>query len=165
MIVNMKTKIKLQNKHTIEQLEEAIKKSKDAEQKTRLRALIKLKNKNNRSEVAKEFVVSRKSLLFWIKKYNEKGIDGLIFNKGGRPEGNLKWNQKIFNDLAEEIKKNNHYWSIPIMQEWIKENKKENIPLQTIWYHVKIMNFSYKSARPHPYKGNKETQEAFKKGA
>lgn len=160
----MNTKIQLQNKHTIKQLEDALKASRDEAQKTRIRAIIKLKQGDTRTKVAKDFVINKNSLLYWIKAYNENGVEGLIFSKGGRPKGNLVWDQKIFDDLAEEIKKNNQYWSIPLMQEWIKKHKKETIPSQTIWYHLKLLKFSYKSARPHPYKGSKEAQEAFKKG-
>lgn len=159
----MNTKIQLKNKHTISQLKEAVKKSSDEGQKTRLRAIIKIKEGFTRSEVLKDFVIDRKTLLKWIKAYNKKGIEGLIFSKGGRPKGNLVWDQEIFDDLVKEINKNNQYWSIPIMQEWIEKHKKETIPSQTIWYHLKLLNFSYKSARPHPYRGNKKDQEYFKK--
>ena len=49
------------------------------------------------------------------------------------------------------------------MQEWIEENHKETIPESTIWYHLKCLKYSYKSARSHPYKGDKEQQDSFKK--
>lgn len=159
----MKTKIQLKNKHTIQELKEAIKKSNDEGQKTRLRAMIYLKKGNSNSKTARDLTISRVSLIEWIKEYNDKGIAGLIFSKGGRPEGNPKWNKKIFDDLAEEIKKSNQCWSITAMQDWIKKHKKQEIPTTTVWFHLKQLDFSYKSARPHPYKGNKEAQEVFKK--
>jgi transposase len=86
-------------------------------------------------------------------------------SKGGRPEGNPKWNTALFDNLVKEIDKGGRYWSIPLMVEWLKEHYKENVPENTVWYHLKRLNYSHKSARPHPYKGNKERQETFKKGA
>jgi transposase len=159
----MNIKIKLKNKHTIKQLENAIKESKDEGQKTRLRVLIDLKKGTPRTKIIKSFIIDYKTLLYWIDTYNKKGIDGLVMNKGGRPEGNPKWDKRIFEELTREIKKTRKYWSIPIMQEWIKKNKEKDIPEQTIWYHLKILGFSYTSLRPHPYKGDKETQKVFKK--
>lgn len=89
---------------------------------------------------------------------------GLISNKGGRPEGNPKWDTAIFDALVKEIDTKKGYWSIPRMQQWIREHHKKEIPEQTVWYRMDKLNYSYKSARPHPVQGNKEKQEAFKKG-
>ena len=47
----------------------------------------------------------------------------------------------------------------------VQHHFKKDIPEQTIWYHLDTHKYSYKSARPHPYKGNKEQQESFKKRA
>lgn len=159
----MGKQIELKNKHTIKELKNEIKKSKDEGQKTRLRAIIKLKENNTRIEIAKEFIVDRVTITYWIKTYNEKGIDGLIMSKGGRPKGNHKWDEEIFKKLTKEIKKGNQCWSLPLMQDWIIREEKEIIPITTIWYHVKKLNFTYKTLRPHPYLGDKEKQEEFKK--
>ena len=51
------------------------------------------------------------------------------------------------------------------MMEWIEQRFKKEIPEQTIWYQLDKRGYSYKSSRPHPYLGNKEKQESFKKGA
>ncbi len=43
-------------------------------------------------------------------------------------------------------------------------SKKVSIPETTVWYNMtNVCNMSYKSARPHPYLGDKEKQEEFKK--
>lgn len=156
-------KIKLKNKHTIAELKTTIKKSEDEEQKTRLRVIVKTKEGLTRTDIAKDFVIDRTSIISWIKIYNEKGIDGLNMDKGGRPKGNLKWNEKIFKRLAKEINKGDKCWSLPLMQDWISKEEKEIIPISTIWHHLKINNFTYKSLRPHPYLGDKDKQEIFKK--
>lgn len=153
----------LASRHTLAELFEVKNKSSDDGQKLRLRAIINIKKGKLIRQVSEEFLVSRRSVSSWVGKYNEKGIDGLATDKGGRPEGNPKWDAEIWKMLGEHLKTTGGYWSIPKMQEWIFSTYKETIPEQTVWYHLDKLGFSYKSARPHPYKGDKERQESFKK--
>jgi transposase len=108
--------------------------------------------------------VDASSVTEWIHRYNEKGTDALVSNKGGRPEGNPKWDQSIFDDLAKEIDKGG-YWSVPRMQAWLKKHKNKEIPEQTVWYRMDQLKYSYKSSRPSPIGGSVEKRDAFKKGA
>lgn len=150
--------------HTLPELVLAKNKSSDDGQKLRLRAIINIKKGKLMKQVSEELVVSEKSLGVWLSRYNEKGIDALASNKGGRPEGNPKWDTAIWDTLGKTVKTTGGYWSIPKMQEWIQNKYKKVIPEQTVWYHLDKLGFSYKSSRPHPYKGDHERQESFKKG-
>lgn len=161
----MAYKLQLKPHDTVAKLKQAIKSSKNEAQKTRIRAIIKLKQGTIKDEVADDFVVSKKTILYWMHCYNKNGVAGLKMNKGGRPKGNHKWNQSIFNELVKEIDKGGKCWSIPMMQDWIEENHKEKVPEQTVWYHIDKLGYSYKSSRPHPYKGDREKQQVFKKRA
>lgn len=161
----MATTIALVEHHTIKVLKEMIKKCADQAQKHRIRAIINIQKGKTRAEVAEILACSRDSVTNWINAYNEKGIEGLLTNLGGRKEGNPKWDTDIFISLTAEVDKQKQYWSVPLMQKWILENKKEEIPGQTVWYHMKDLRYSYKSARPHPMKGDGEAQAVFKKGA
>ena len=156
--------ILLKNKDTVESLRAAIKVSKDEQQKTRLRAMILIKKGKKRLAVAEELVVDLDTITNWVHSYNKNGVAGLSMSKGGRPEGNPKWDKKIFRALQKEIDKGSKYWSIPLMRDWIEENHKKDIPENTIWYNIHNDGYSYKSARPHPYRGDVEKQTAFKKG-
>jgi transposase len=161
----MSTIIPISRPESIADLRSAIKQSSDEAQKTRIRAIIKIKSGVTRTEVAQEYVVERGTIIDWITAYNTGGPDALLFSKGGRPEGNPVWNTSIFDALIEEIEKQEHYWSVPLMVKWIKKNHHKDIPENTLWYHVTGLKYSYKSARPHPHLGNKAQQEVFKKGA
>lgn len=156
-------KQQLKQKHTVEELIKIKDECKDERQKLKLKAIIKFKRGKLVKEIEQDLDVSRRSISTWIMTYNIKGIKGLETNKGGRREGNPKWDVEIFKTLTKEIKEKNGYWSIPTMQEWILKNYKESIPEQTVWYHLDKLGFSYKSSRPHPYKGDREKQEQFKK--
>lgn len=155
--------IKIQRTESIAFLRKAVKQSKDPAQKNRIRTIIKIKEGIPRNIVATDQVISPTTLISWIKAYNQGGVPALIFSKGGRPEGNPKWDSTIFCDLAKEIDKGG-YWSIPRMQQWLEDTKQITIPEQTVWYRMDQLNYSYKSARPHPVKGDRERQETFKKG-
>lgn len=151
--------------HTIKELIAIKNKSKDDTFKLKLRALINLKKGKAVKEVAELLLVSRQSLSDWQRRYNTEGLRGLETNKGGRPHGNPKWDTDIFQKLTAHVKETGGYWSVPLMKEWIQKKHTKTIPLQTIWYHLCLLEFSYKSARPHPYKGNIERQTSFKKRA
>lgn len=147
---------------SIKKLRNHLARMRDEGYRRRIRALIRLKEGMPHGEVAKSLGASRTSVCSWIAQYNEGGLVALKTNKGGRPEGNPKWDASIFHDLTKEIDQGG-YWSIPRMQDWIARNHAVNIPEQTVWYRMDQLNYSYKSARPHPAQGNKERQERFKK--
>lgn len=151
--------------HTVKELVCIKNKSTDDTFKLKLRALINLKKGKAVKEVAETLLVSRQSLSDWQRRYNTEGLKGLETNKGGRPQGNPKWDTDIFQKLTTHVKETGGYWSVPLMQEWIQKKHAKTIPLQTIWYHLCLLEFSYKSARPHPYKADRERQTSFKKRA
>jgi transposase len=150
--------------HSLTELIALKNKSSDDGQKLRIRAIINIKKGKLLKQVSEELVVSPKSLGVWLGRYNTNGVDGLASNKGGRTEGNPKWDTSIFTALTHKIKTTGGYWSIPAMQKWIEDTYKKSIPEQTVWYHLNKLGFSYKSSRPHPYKGDIERQTSFKKG-
>jgi transposase len=153
-----------QGHDTVETLRKKIGKAPDEAYKIRLKAVLLAKKGKKRYEIVEQLTVDAKSVTTWLARYNEGGTDALASNKGGRPEGNPKWDGSVFEALAKEIDKGG-YWSIPRMQEWIKARHKQDIPEQTVWYRMDQLAYSYKSARPHPVQGDRERQEAFKKGA
>lgn len=137
--------------------------TRDEGHRKRIRAIIRMKEGERRGAVARALGASRTSVCSWITRYNTGGVAALATNKGGRKDGNPLWNALVFDNLAKEIDKGG-YWSVPRMQLWISEHHRQNIPEQTIWYRMDQLGYSYKGARPHPVRGNKERQEDFKKG-
>lgn len=155
--------ILVKNHETVESLREKIKKASDEAFKTRLKAILLAKRGKKRCEIVEQLTVNPGSVTLWLTRYNQGGTRALVFKKGGRPEGNPKWDMGIFHALANAIDAGG-YWSIPRMQEWIRKNRQQEIPEQTVWYRMDQLGYSYKGARPHPVQGNKEKQESFKKG-
>ncbi len=156
--------IQLHLQSSIEDVRKIVKTTKDEGQKTRIKIILLVHKGLSRKEISEKLDIHIDTITDVVKRYNDKGLVGLETNLGGRKEGNPKWNKKIFEDLKVEIQKQGKYWSVPIMVRWIKDNKKVSIPETTVWYNMtNVCNMSYKSARPHPYLGDKEKQEEFKK--
>jgi transposase len=149
---------------TATELREKLRTAHDEAFKNRIKAIALALEGKKRYEIVERLAVDAKSVTTWVHRYNAHGISALVSNKGGRPEGNPKWDKEPFDALATEVDKGG-YWSVPRMQEWIKKQYKKDIPEQTVWYRMDQLRFSYKSARPHPVQGNKERQDTFKKGA
>ena len=149
---------------SIDDLRRVVKTVDDEAQKTRIRSIIELREGATRREAAKRTVVDSDTITNWIKAYNRGGVAALKMSRGGRPKGNPKWDPTIFEALAREIDKGEGYWSVPRMVAWIRERYGKAIPESTVWYHVRHLDYSYKSARPHPAKGDPAQHQAFKKG-
>ena len=159
----MKQHIELAPYHSISALEKAAKAARDPGEKTRLGAILLRKQGKTPQEIAKIMAITDRSVTGWINAYNAGGKEALATKPSGRREGNPKWDAAHFEKLAKEIDKGG-YWSVPRMQEWLTKQRKVNIPEQTVWYRMDQLQYSYKSARPHPVQGNREQQETFKKG-
>ena len=160
----MKKPIQITKQVKIKVLKQLIKTGKDEGEKTRAKIILEIDKGLMRKEIADKLMVNIDTITDVVKRYNKQGIESLSVNKGGRPEGNPKWDKQIFVELTAEVNKQKEYWSVPKMVEWIKVNKKTTIPEITVWYHMTNMHsMSYKSARPHPHLGNTTKQAEFKK--
>ena len=158
----MKYHIALHPHDSFERLSEAAKYARDPALKIRLKAVVLRKQHKTPQEIARLLAVTDRSVTGWIRRYNNDGLVALATKPSGRPKGNPKWDASIFDALAKEIDKGG-YWSIPRMREWIREHLEKDIPEQTVWFRMDQLDYSYKSARPHPVQGNRDKQENFKK--
>ena len=159
----MGKKLELKNHDSKKELKEEIRKTKDGRYELKLRVILMAKEGYSPTEIKKILMIAGATYSRWIKQYNEEGKEGLKRYERGRKEGNPKWDKKIFEELFKKLDKMEEYWSVPKMREWIKEEYKKDIPDSTIEYHLHKANYSWKTNRPSPYKGDKEKQESFKK--
>lgn len=114
--------------------------------------------------ISDQLMIGRDTFFKWIKQYNEQGLEGIYnVSKGGRPEGNPKWDNAIFEALFAKLDAMEEFFSVPKMQSWIEEHYGVVIPEQTIHYRLGINGYTFKSSRSNPYKGDPNLQAAFKK--
>jgi len=160
----MPRKITLENHHTNDELEKEIKSTRDGRYRLRVQAILLAQEGLKSHEISEQLKIATVSFFKWKRWYNEKGLVGIKeVSQGGRPEGNPKWDNAIFEALYEKLDLMQEYWSVPKMQEWIIEHYNVEIPTSTIEYRLKVNGYSFKSSRPNPYKGDKEQQASFKK--
>src|SRR5512134_3625313 len=79
---------------SIDELRRVVRTSDDEAQKTRIRAIIVLREGAPRREVARHTVVDSDTITNWIKAYNRGGVAALKMSRGGRPGGNPKWDPR-----------------------------------------------------------------------
>lgn len=154
--------IKIQ--HTSEELEREVKKTRDGNYRLRVQVILSIVQGKETKKIQQELMISNPTIFSWIKRYNDKGLEGLHeICRGGRKEGNPKWNDAIFKALFAKLDLMEEFWSVPKMAEWIAEQYEQKIPERSIHNRLKKGGYSFKSSRPNPYKGDPELQAAFKK--
>jgi len=147
---------------TESELEEKIRHERDASVRDRYRAIHWVHQGESRGEVAKRLGIGCNTLYRWVKRYNSSGESGLHRQPGqGR-------RRTITPDKVEKIKgwvnAEEGVWTLKRMS--IKLAKEEGISVtpQAIWYRLRESRWSWKTGRPTNPEGDKDAQEAFKKG-
>jgi transposase len=164
----MSKKIKLIIHDTVEEWRDKIRKIRSNEYKLKMLVIEKiLADPNISGKYLQEmFLISPATMFNWIDWYNEGGLDKLKSGNGGRGskgKGNKKFEDNVFEQLTQEIDKNqNKVWTLGKMQNFIKEKFKIEPTLQAIHYRLKG-KYSYKSSRPYPYKADRNKLGQFKK--
>jgi transposase len=154
------------NNHTIEEIRKEMRSAVDGRYLSRLRLIETLVENPNISvkEIIKRLMISTATLYDWKKRYEIDGFDGL---RRIRPNGGNHNKPKISHEslqaLFNEIDKQDKYWSVKIMTEWLCERHNVIINKEALRYHLNKNGYSYKSSRPIPIKGKKEIGEDFKK--
>jgi transposase len=160
----MPKKITLANHYSNEELEKEIKSTRDGRYRLRLQAILLAQQGLKTKTIIQQLQIGNDTFFKWKRWYNKKGLVGIKeVSQGGRPEGNPKWDNTIFEALYKKLDAMEEYWSVPKMQEWIIETYSVEIPTSTIEYRLKVNGYSFKSSRPNPYKGDKDKQTTFKK--
>ena len=157
--------LKIKEHDSLDELEKAIKVEKYGRYRLRLQTILLAKKGVKSKDIKSNLMISSKAYCTWVHKYNNGGKEALKAMGSGRVEGNPKWDKKIFEALFKKLDDMAEWWSVLKMQEWINEEYGDNIPTTTIEYHLHKNNYSWKSNRPSPYKGDEDQKEEFKKKA
>lgn len=158
--------ITLNRQHAEAEIEQEIRRTKDGQYRLRLQAIRLVMERLSSREIIERLMIQPRTLFRWVKWYNEKGLEGIKkVSKGGRPEGNPKWDDAIFEALFAKLDTMEEFFSVPKMAAWIETEYGMVIPERTIHSRLKANGYSFKSSRPNPYKGDPDLQAAFKKTA
>lgn len=156
--------ITLNRQHTETEIEHEIRRTRDGQYRLRLQAIRLVMDGLSSSKITKQLMIQPRTLFRWVKWYNTKGFKGIKeVSKGGRPEGNPKWDDAIFKALFAKLDAMEEFFSVPKMAAWIAAEYGVEIPERTIHFRLTSNGYSFKSSRPNPYKGDPDLQAAFKK--
>jgi transposase len=112
---------------------------------------------------SKTFSITSRTLFSWIKRFNEKGIDGLIEgSKPGRPRKISKEQTEGYARLIEEPELvGETHWTARKFHGYLRDELKHEVGYSTVvrWLHEN--NFRLKVPRPWPHEQDEEKREAF----
>jgi transposase len=130
----------------------------------RLRAMFDLRNGLPRELVMKGSNVSLRTFQYWIQRFTERGIDGLIHKAiSGRPRILSIRNKKQLISLIENPSKAKEtHWTAVKLHGYLKEKLKVNIGYSTLVKNLHEENYNLRVPRRFPAGGDDELKKAFK---
>ena len=162
--MGMRSKLKIDE--SVINLEKAFKSSSNFKVRQRIQSLILLKSGkfDRQVDLAKFLGIGHSTLKYWIKQYNEFGLESLTtIQSGGNYKGVIS--SSLHNALEEKMNDSQNpllgYWHAV---EWVKENHGQTIHYQTLRAYL-IRHFKTKKKHPRKshYKKDKQALEVFKK--
>ena len=147
---------------TESELIEKIRHEKDASVRDRYRAILWIHQGESRGDVAKRLGIGCNTLWRWVKGYNSGGESGIHRQPGqGRK-------RTLTPERVEKIKgwvnAEEGVWTLRRMKLKLEEAEGIAVTQQAIWHRLHESRWSWKTGRPTNPEGDKDLQEAFKKG-
>ena len=156
----MKT-IKQTHRHTILKAARVVKTIPFSKATIKLQAISAVSH-STINKVSEVFNIANTTLKFWIRTFEESGIEGLESKVKNPKKPKLDQAQKEQVRSWIEIDPNVTMKKLKFM---IMKNFNVEISLVGIWKNVQKMDFSYITARSVHYKQDKEKLEGFKKNS
>jgi transposase len=132
----------------------------------RLMALSHINNVVNRAQTAKYLHVSRRMVNEWVKRFNEKGIDGLIEKpRSGRPPALSTEQLEKLKEyvVSHAIKPDGRRLKGTLVIAYIEQAFGVSYRLTNIYRLLHRLNFSWITSRSKHPKQSQDAQENFKK--
>lgn len=125
--------------------------SPDAQLQVKKLVLKMIKSGKSQTEVAGLLNITRKSIYTWLKKYGEKGSEGLHHGQRGRRHGEQRTlsaqqegriRQLIIDKCPEQLKLPFALWTRKAVQELIENQYNMRLPIRTIGEYLKRWGFT-----------------------
>ena len=146
-------------KENIDELENMLHKTKNAEMKTRINMLTLLKKQlfKTRIAVAKHFGFHRNAIGRWLSSYQHGGINAMLEIKStGAPKGQRSLPQEVIISLREKLKDNKGFGSYIQIQSWIKNEYGIETSYSTLY---KLIRRELQAKPKVPRKSHKEKNQ------
>ena len=153
---------KLLTPQILSKAKEEYDKIKDGKIAKKLMAIIAF-GEHKAEDVAKIFMISRRTLTKWVKCFSERGVEGLKETRGGNyprklsEEEWLEVKSWILSRRSPENKEIN--WTLEKLQIYIEERFSKRVSLPTIKKNLNRIGIVLRRARPIHYKADKDDQD------
>lgn len=147
---------------TESELVDKIRHEKDASVRDKYRAILWIHQGESRGAVAKRLGIGCNTLYRWVMRYNTSGESGLHRQPGQGRKKTLT--PEIVDEIKDWVNAEEGVWTLKRMMLKLEESEGICVTQQAIWYALKASGWSWKTGRPSNPKGDKDAQEAFKKG-
>ena len=128
----------------------------------RMKAIRALLTGQDHSAVAAIIDVSPRTLLRWIRAFNEQGIDGLLDNpRPGRPRALAVENYAKYKDLVDNPSlAGQTHWTAKKYHGYLCDELREQVAYRTVvrWFHEQ--NYALRVPRPWPDRQDEESRQA-----
>lgn len=146
-------------KESIDELENILHKTKNAELKTRINMLVLLKKQTfkTRISIANHLGFHRNAIGTWLSKYESDGINALLeIKSSGSPKGQRSLPQEVIISLREKLKDKKGFGSYIKIQSWLKNEYDIDISYSTLY---KIIRREFQAKPKVPRKSHKEKNQ------
>jgi transposase len=148
---------------TLEELETASKVAPTLKAYQRFFAIILLGKGFDHDAVAEGFSITRRTLYNWIRRFNERGIDGLLEGpRPGRPRKIKEGKRKQYRELVEHPEKAGYaHWTGKKFHGYLRDKLQEEWSYRTTVRFFHEEGFRLKVPQPWPDRQDEEKRKAF----
>jgi transposase len=154
--------IALANHLTESELVEKIRQEKDASVRDRYRAILWIYQGESRGDIAKRLGIGCNTLYRWVKRYNSSGESGL-HRQPGQGRKRILTPERV-EKIKGWVNAEDGVWTLKRISLKLEEEEGISVTQQAIWHRLHESSWSWKTGRPSNPEGDKDEQEAFKKG-
>lgn len=159
-------RIELKAQHTVEELRRHYQKVSCAVERRRTQVIWWLVEGKNPEEVLELSAYSAKNLVDIIRRYNQKGLEGLKDGRHENPGAPTLLSDAEMLLLAQNVRKDYRkgvMWKGKQVVDWVKEELGKEIQEQRAYEFLRDIAFTLQQPRPAHAKGDPIAQEEFKK--
>lgn len=162
----LETQLRVTYPVTLEELKEALRREKSPKIRERIRIVLHVKSGLSGRKTAKLMGLSRDTVRRWVKRFNEKGFEGLKDRprKGGEPKIDHKKIVEILETSPREFGYKIEMWTAKVLR--VHLIKTFGVEYHPNYIYQLVKNLGYSLIKPRPEsvkKPSEEERKAFKK--
>lgn len=147
-------------------LQDEIRRSNESRYDHRLHALLLIARGLSCPDVARHFGESRTAVWGWVKRFNEKGLGGLIDgDRTGRP---VRLNEAQMEDVNQALRQpppDGGVWDGKTLSTYIEKKHRIRLGVRQCQRLFGKLGFRFRKPRPMLAHGNPDLQKTFKKNS